>query len=249
MLAAIAGSAGSQVTSRPAFEAASVKPTRNSGYPKPGAPRIQMINGGRFVAETISLPFLIRLAYKVMEVQIVGEPAWAKSARFEIDAKARTNASLAEMRPMIQSLLADRFKLVLHRETREIPVYELVAAKGGLKLSRREGSCVPLDPSETRPRTCGDVGGGKDFLEGFGVSMPAFVEALSDTVDRKVIDKTGYAGTFDFHLTFARDEAASDAAGPSVFTALQEELGLRLKPAKDPVEVLVIDHAERPGEN
>lgn len=247
LLGLIAGFAGAQVTPRPSFAAASVKLTTNPGYPTVGAPRIQTINGGRFIAETISLGFLIRLAYNVMESQIVGEPGWAKSARFEINATAGTDATLAEMRPMIQSLLADRFKLVLHREKKEMPVYELIAAKGGPKLSHKEGSCTPFDPRPPAAllRSCGDIGGGKDFLEGFGVTMSALAESLSDTLDRKVIDKTGSARTFDFHLKFA----GVDTAGPSIFTAIQEQLGLRLQSAKDPVEVLVIDHVERPGEN
>jgi uncharacterized protein (TIGR03435 family) len=133
---------------------------------------------------------------------------------------------------MLQTLLAERFKLAVHRETKMLPVYELVTAKSGSKLRQ----------AETREGSSISSGGGKMTVR--HVSMPGFATALSRHIGRPVFDKTGIDGAFDFTLEYAPDGA--DSAGrPSIFTALQEQLGLRLEAAKGPVEILVIDRANK----
>lgn len=170
---------------------------------------------------------------------------------------------------MMQAILEDRFKLKIHRETREIPVYALTVAKGGLKIQPlKEGDCIVMDYADPKPaplapgqQSCdfsmmgrkGSIRTG-DFR---GMTMATFAQRLG-ILDRPVIDKTGVAGMFNFHVEFAFDDstpgirpAPSDepGGGPSIFTAVQEQLGLKLEPAKGPGEFLVIDSVERPTEN
>lgn len=171
---------------------------------------------------------------------------------------------------MLQSLLADRFNLTLRRETKELPFYELTAARGGLKIeAAKEGSCVTFDPNNPPPRPdpnrpfrplnfCGGVNRSvasaaperRDLIEAAGISMPRLIEMVSDEVGRTIVDKTGFTGTFNLRLEFAPESASgANLSGPSISTALQEQLGLQLKSARGPVEVLVIDHAETPTAN
>jgi uncharacterized protein (TIGR03435 family) len=248
------------------FEVASIKPN-TSGE---GRVMIGVQPGGRFNAENMATRALIRFAYNVKDFQISGGPAWMNSDRYDVTAKGDAAAGFEPMRTMVQSLLADRFKLMLHRETKELPVYDLVAAKGGLKLAApKEGSCTtpdrnnpprPPQPGEPPPRYCGNIRMGRGLVEAYGINMERFLTVLSDTLGRTVIDKTGFTGTFDVHLEFAPDEAvvggppgqpasSADSNAPSIFTALQEQLGLKVDSSKGPVEVLVIDHAEKPSEN
>lgn len=228
--------------------------------------------GGRFGARNAHLQYLIGAAYGVKSFQIVsGGFPWIDTDRYDIDAKAPegTPNGPEPLRPMLQSLLADRFKLAFHRETRELPVYDLVAAKGGLKLAPpKDKICVIPDPKNPRPREqmpfCDNIRMGRGLIEAYGVTMPRLLAALSDVLGRVVIDKTGFKGIFDGRLEFTPDEAiadaivggradqpapAADSATPSIFTALQEQLGLKAEPGKGPVEVFVIDHAERPAAN
>jgi uncharacterized protein (TIGR03435 family) len=165
-------------------------------------------------------------------------PDWLKSddARYDISAKAPAGASSRQMPEMLKALLAERFKVALHRETRTLPIYALVTAKGGPKLHE-----APADGhSSTNSR------GG--HITAQHVSMVDLGDSLSRQLGRAVIDQTGLKGAFDFTLEYAADDA--DTSRPSIFTALQEQLGLRLEATKGPVEVLVIDRAERvPTEN
>jgi uncharacterized protein (TIGR03435 family) len=172
---------------------------------------------------------------------------------------------------MLQALLEDRFKLKIHRETREVPVYAVTIAKGGPKLHAfQEGSCVaqtvPPTPPEPGQRLCGGPKiGGKEttpptaILEYNGVSLDE-LKALDEFLGRPVINRTGIVGLFDLRLEFVIDEstpgvrlsfgrASDDAPGPSIFTAMQDQLGLKLEPTKGPGEFLVIDSVERPSEN
>jgi uncharacterized protein (TIGR03435 family) len=181
--------------------------------------------------------------------------------------------------PMLQALLEDRFKVRVHKAARDVPVYALIVAKNGLKLvPSKEGSCLPIDlnnmerpgPGQTPPRYCGGGstrGNGMAMIaEGYGVTMAELAgRMLTNFVDRPVIDRTGLEGRFDVRLEFTRDlsgpvrlngvetpglpDPAPDTAGPSIFTAVQEQLGLKLTPDKGPVEVLVVDHAEKPSDN
>ena len=190
---------------------------------------------------------------------------------FDVVAKAVGNATYAQMKPMLQSLLADRFKLTLHRETRELQVYELAVTKGGPKIApTKAGSCIALDPGSPPPplgsKICGGIARRFYELTGYAITMPEFLDNLMAIVGRTVIDKTGYKEKFDVDLKFDpcttpgglggasspgpnSGGCADFSAYPSISAGLQEQLGLRLQSAKGPVEVLVIDHAERPTKN
>jgi uncharacterized protein (TIGR03435 family) len=237
---------------------------------------------GRFRVERVPLTLLIEWAYNLKDFQVVGLPSWANSDGYDISAKAEGDATFEQMRPMLQSLLAERFNLTFHRGTKELPVYELRVAKGGLKIAAtKEGGCIVINPdSPPAPRTpdhspellniCGgvrmaffDVSHEQiESIEAFGISMPKFVEMLSSEVGRTTIDKTAFTESFDVHLRFAPDvmsadnpgqaslsDQPADSSAPSIFYALQEQLGLRLQSARGPVEILAIDHVERPSEN
>jgi uncharacterized protein (TIGR03435 family) len=270
------------------FDVAAIKPASSAceaGFCPPTGPpaevelhvlrdRARGSGHGTFHVGNLPLHLLIQLAYNAKDYQIVGEPAWANSERYDVTAKTENNASFEQMRPMLRSLLAERFNLALHRVTKELPVYELTAAKGGLKTE--DASCVNRDPNgppPPRPKPCGGVisrmfPAGRSRLEGFGVPMSKLVEVLADRIGRTVVDKTAFSGTFNFQLDFSPDDAASNpksaptaAAGPerpipgtnvqapTIFAALQEQLGLRLQAGKGQVEVLVIDHVQRPSPN
>ncbi len=200
--------------------------------------------------------------------KIEGGPAWINSERYEINAKAESDASPEMMMgPMMHALLEDRFKLKLHRETREVPVYALTVAKGGPKLKPfREGSCTPSYDNPRvpgQPPVCKARASSKGpnllAIDRQGMTLDEFsglvltASAFGFKFDRPLVNKTGLAGRFDFHLEFAIDDvraaASSDAVGPSIFTAVQQQLGLNLDPVKGPAEFLVIDHVERPSEN
>lgn len=259
---------------RPEFEVASIKPNKSGSRNA----SMMAMPGGRLRADNMPTRALIAMAYDVRDSQISGGPGWINNDPYDVTAKAEGNASMAQMRLMMQSLLADRFKLAVHRETKEQPVYELIAAKGGAKLgSTKEGSCITPSPNnpapaprpgEKPPVMCGMVRMGRGLIDSAGTSMDRVVTVLSQALGRTVVDKTGYTGMVDFHLTFTPDDATpggsgppgmsgqpapnappADQAGPDIFTALQEQMGLKLESAKGPVETLVIDHIERPSEN
>jgi uncharacterized protein (TIGR03435 family) len=208
----------------------------------------------------------------ILLAPIEGGPAWINSDRYSIDAKAEGSATQETMRgPMLRALLEDRFKLKIRRETREVPVYALTVAKNGAKLHpAEEGSCTPFDLTRPAPAPggkpwCKFSGGARKgpnvTLETRGLSLDEFAKALimGNSLDRPVINRTGITGTFDFHLEYALDETsprfrpdsgdAGDPPGPSIFTALQQQLGLKLDPAKGPGEFLVVDRVEKPSEN
>jgi uncharacterized protein (TIGR03435 family) len=218
----------------PAFEVASVKLTKH-GRTADGWSESSIDNPtpGNFVATNASLDECVRWAYSIKEYQIAG-PEWLKSdaASYDIVAKAPLTTPRSEIRRMLQTLLADRFKLALHRETRMLPVYHLAVAKGGSKLGAAGGGA----------RNSTSSSGGT--LEVKGTTMAIFAEALSRETGRPVFDKTGIAGAFDFRLEYAPENSVNSGR-PSLFTVLQEQLGLKLEALKGPVEVLVIDHAER----
>jgi uncharacterized protein (TIGR03435 family) len=234
------------------------------------------------VAEAALLPFIIQQAYGIRRDQVVGGPDWMNTARYDIEAKADGNPGFPQMFLMLQSLLEDRFKLKVHRETRQLPVYELTLARGGSKLQQpRPGGCfalplngppIPPPPGPQSAPPCGRVFlgmfDGKASLEGGNVPLGELARVLSNVLGRSVIDRTGISGTYDIHLPFAPDAAlqglpgvgasggppalpvaADPAAGATIFTAIQEELGLRLESTKGPVTVIVIDHAEKPDPN
>jgi uncharacterized protein (TIGR03435 family) len=215
----------------------------------------------------IPLNVLIQLAYDVKDFQVVGGPSWVKSERYEVDARAEGGATFDQMRLMLQPLLADRFSLALRREIRQLPVYELVPANASLRITpMKEGSCV--GPDQATPFAPLNICGGvrrqiasvaperRDIIEAVGVPMPKLIEFLSEEVSRIVLDKTGFTELFNFRLEFGSTLASGFPApgapvisGLSIFAALEEQLGLRLRPVTGPVEVLVIDRVERPSPN
>lgn len=231
--------------------------------------------GGRLVAGNAPLTMLIQRAYSVQDFQVVGGPSWINTDGYDIQAKPESNTDQKRMWLMLRTLLADRFKLAMHNETRELPVYDLEVVKGGPKLSPPEGGpCSEVltgFPERGQPRPAPPCGPGVIksgtglTMEGISVSMPSLAKILSTLVKREVIDKTGFTGRFALRLEFADDDAliglpnpagpdtpdqaVDPAAKPSIRVALQEQLGLRIHPSKGPVDVLVIDHVERPTAN
>ncbi|HEV2500308.1 MAG TPA: M56 family metallopeptidase [Terriglobia bacterium] len=248
------------------FEVASIRP----GKPGEHNSDISTRRGGRFSTTNTTLKKLIEFAYGITPEQIEGVPAWAKSRTYTIRAvappgapDARGKQGLEWIQGMVQSLLADRFKLRTHRATKQLPVYEIVVAKHGPKLKpMAEQDFVaahrPYAPSNTSISTH------DGNMTALGISLATLADELSRELNRTVIDRTGLTGRYDFTLTWdpaserlaAMDDvsrsgapAAADSSAPSIFTAIQQQLGLKLKPAKGPVEVLVIDHVEPPTPN
>jgi uncharacterized protein (TIGR03435 family) len=233
---------------------------------------------GRLTADA-SLQILMQYAYGVQPFQVVGAPGWMQSERYQIEAKADGSTNRDQMFLMLQSLLENRFQLKTHRETRELSVYALVAARSGLKLPPpREGGCVdsaadaPAEwaggriaaPGEVPPTSarCGSTGlnlgptGAR--MQGGKIAMPELVRRLSLLLDRSVVDKTGFTDLFDLQLDFVPDETTPampapppdlGISGSSIAQALRQQLGLQLESTKGPVEVIVVDRAERPSGN
>ena len=233
------------------FEVASVKPHDRAN------PRAMMVAdaSGRFTAVGIPIVVLIRTTYNLQDDQVVGGPDWLRTARFDITAKAPDGTSPTTMGPMLQALLADRFQLTSHRETRELPVFAAVKARGDGQLGPRlvANGCVwdftkppaPPKPGETR---CGNISESVGRLSLNAMPIPAFLQYLAPKVNRVIVDRTGLTGNFDIELRWAPDDGqAIDPNMPSLFTALQEQLGLKLEATRAPVEVLVVDRLEQPS--
>jgi uncharacterized protein (TIGR03435 family) len=200
--------------------------------------------------------------------RVVGAPDWMMSEKYDIDARIDQADMAAWQKPtaqkemlhaMMQSLLAERCKLTVYREMRDKPVFALVVGKNGSKL-QEAGSLVPAEILAKHPNVKAIPGGGGMFavgargsLELYGASMETLATLLSNTAGRLVVDESGLTGTYDIKLEMLqREPPAADGTqdpGPSIFTMVQEQLGLRLESAKGSVETLVIDHVERPSEN
>lgn len=221
---------------------------------------------GRFTATNLELKNLMEYsAYGIPQRRILGGPKWLDSERFDIEAKMESAAAerlnalsrdqrRAETQAMFQKLLTDRFKLAVHWEMRELPVYALVAAKNG----------PILQESKNAPGEAGTSSGNGQF-SAKGMTLPEIAEALTQELSRElgrvVIDRTGIQGRYDIALKWTpetgtdpgrsgTDSSTSESdAGPSIFTALKEQVGLKLESARGPVKILVIDHAEMPTEN
>jgi uncharacterized protein (TIGR03435 family) len=245
---------------RPVFDAASIRPATppvgpfnprerlacpatGCGGPGTGSPE-------RITFTFTSLKTLIRAAYNVRSSHYIEAPSWMDSATFDVVANVRPGATRDEANLMLQNLLADRFHLKVHRSTRELPIYALVLAKNGPKL---KGSLD--DPDAPKPRGTLSSGGRKKF-EFDRWTMAQFASTLESDVDRPVVDMTGLDGTYDIRLEFASAPPVAFAPGfadphaPELFTALTEQLGLRLEPRRGPVAVLVVESALRqPIEN
>jgi uncharacterized protein (TIGR03435 family) len=236
-----------QQPDRPSFEVASVKLDRSgtSGASFQFAP-----GGQRFAGTNTTLGALILLAYKLTPSRL-SAPMHLPAEYYDVDAKTEKAVSSDQMLLMLQALLADRFKLKLHWETKEMPVYALVLTKGGPKFRETEtgGEGFPQGSRGSR---------GQTILQNAPLSY--FAWSLSLAVDRPVVDRTGLTGRYDFEYSYRREpgglvrnpqehEAAAAPDAPSIFDAIQEQLGLKLEPQKGPVEILVVDHVERPDAN
>ena len=231
-------SASAQDT-RAVFEVASIKPNdSNSGVSNGGR-----LTGQRFTSTNVTIVQLLRTAYGVQEFQIQGGPGWIGLDRYDIIANMPSGSRPDEWPVMLQNLLADRFRLRLHREPRLTDVYALVVARNGFKLTPQDSSrCAPPNGS------CGFNATPTEIVAR-GQSMDQLATRLSRSIGQTVVNKTGVSGIFDFKLEWTQDEqfrAPGASASPAIFTALTEQLGLRLQGDRAPVEVLVIDTVERP---
>jgi uncharacterized protein (TIGR03435 family) len=238
----------------PQFEVASVRLSKN---PEPGGD--VQVTPGRFRGKDLALQWLILVAYRLKSGHLAGDlPDWTISERYDIDAKTSDSSGEDQILLELQALLRDRFQLKEHLETKQEPVYFLTIGKTGIKMP--PGTCVPKKqdlPNECYSSTSEGLVQTMDW-RGVPMSAPAGVAYRSLaghlTVNgRPVIDKTGLAGTFDVHLRWARDpdtpDAPADPGAPSIFDAVQEQLGLKLEPGRGPVEYRVVDHVERPSGN
>ena len=253
----------------PSFDVASIKQNKSGEF----FGRFGYEPGGQLVVVNNAARSLIRSAFGLQNYQILGGPDWMNSDRYDVSARAAGNPSEQQLRLMLRRLLADRFKLVAKLETREIATYALVVARPGQPLGRdlRRAAvdCMPIvaaaekqgvkpdlpQPQGNRP-ACG-TRSTPGVMMGAGVSMADLARNLAGPTDRMVVDRTGLPGAWDFDLKFVLDGPAPNIPGlappptdaPSLFTALQEQLGLKLEPQRAPVEVLVISSLERPTED
>ncbi|HTA46306.1 MAG TPA: TIGR03435 family protein [Bryobacteraceae bacterium] len=212
--------------------------------------------GGRFSATAITVQTLLRAAYRIQNYQLAGAPGWFSTRRYDIVAKAEGNPPPQQQ--FLQALLKNQFKLAVHNETRELPAFALMMAKtdgkAGPQLRESDFDCGsylasahPLpEPDKVSPCS-GRINMGS--LSAKAIPIAQLATSLAAFVGRFVADRTGLTGRFDVALTWTPDEAAADGAGPSIFTAIQEQLGLKLVSEKAPVEVLVVDHVEEPASN
>jgi uncharacterized protein (TIGR03435 family) len=219
-----------------AFDVTSVKPC-SSIY---DAFAYRRLPGGGLYATGVTLKILMVEAYGVKPFQFSGGPHWIDEDCWTIQATVEgVNAqlSIAQQAPMLRALLEERFQLKLRTETKEMPAFALVVAKSGSKLT-------PHDPNSTAMELRA-LPGSWSFKN---VDIASVANRLSRQLGRVVVDRTGLEGKYDLKLEWAREESA-DASRASIFTALQEQLGLKLESSKEPVEVLIVDHVEKPSGN
>jgi uncharacterized protein (TIGR03435 family) len=256
-LLSLAGLRGQGAPARPAFELASIKPDNILQTSFDIVPRR---SGNRITMHNTQLAMVIAYAYRV------ANPSWEVTGSvrlpdgwnfYDIEAVVGGDGSGAvsddELRLMFQTLLSERFKLKVHRETREMTAYELVVAKGGAKLKAADPDGeVTLDgqPIEQGNSFSAYGADGGTHLLGRSASMERLVYALSGRLRAPVVDRTGLTGLFDYNVVFSREDVPSDAGGPpALATALQEEMGLRLEKGRSQVEIIVVDHVEKPSAN
>jgi uncharacterized protein (TIGR03435 family) len=251
----------------PAYDVVSIKPNKSGS----GMVRVSDGNDG-YNATNLNLVEIIQYAYKLnTSEQISGLPGWADSAGWDIQAKIDPDElaalkklpraeSSTQRRVMMQGLLADRFHLVVHHATKDLPMYALVPAKNGSKLEEADPNNTYSNGIKGPDGTAhpGMMMTGNGELKAQAVPISTLAMMLSKEVHRQVVDKSGLTGKYDITLRWTPDEMANDAAAsgapvgesaPSLFTALQEQLGLRLDSVKGPVDTIVVDHLEQPTEN
>lgn len=244
----------------PSFDAVSVKVNRSGE-------RNGRFTGnvGGITVTNNTLTDIVRNVWNVNRLQIVGGPSWINDDRFDIVAKPPANSTREEITAMLKTMLAERFNLVVHMEMRPMPVYALVLARPDGKLGPTIrpslAKCEPVlpGPGVTRPPppppldgvtlpACG-TNTGPGILRAAGIELSAFTRNMAGGAGRLIIDKTGLTGTFDMVLKFNPDPNDTTSDQPSLFTAMQEQLGLKLDAQTAPAEVLVIDRVEKPTEN
>jgi uncharacterized protein (TIGR03435 family) len=225
-----------QSAAPPAFEVAAIKPsTATDNHSSSHS------NNGRITMENLSIKQIILNAYGIQNHQYSG-PAWLENERYNIDAKADTKVEYKELMTMLQTLLADRFKLKVHHESKSVSGYALVVARGGLKVKPVEGEGSSMNTNNTK-------------LTATHVDPQRMARYVSGLLGQPVVDETGVKDSFSFVLEYAdprpgREERSETGATlPTIFTALNETLGLKLEPRKVPIDVVIVDHAERPTEN
>jgi bla regulator protein blaR1 len=217
--------------------------------------------GGRFNAANVTVKELIIFAYNLKDQQLSGGPGWTASETFDVVGKPESSANPDQIRQMMQALLADRFKLTMRRESKELSVYNLVTAKNGPKLPESKAEAAP---GPGGPRRMVRMGRGQ--LDGQQMSMATLADVLSKMAGRTVIDKTGLTANYDVKLEWTPDAGepmmhamppegagppppVADGSGISLFTAIQEQLGLKLEAQKGMVDVFAIERVEKPSEN
>jgi bla regulator protein blaR1 len=234
------------------FDVASVKPSNPNSA---DGTVVSVTPGGKLHVVNATLKDLIETAYDVRGFQIEGGPKWTDATKFDVEAISGSLPQSAAVPPggwtmvrfEVQSLLKDRFQLQLHRETRTAPIYSLVIAKGGIKSSLLSSTQSPQK----------GITAGRGTMLGEAASMTQLAYKLSRLLERKVMDNTGLEGNYDFKLEWTPDlgpsapngQTVDISVGPSIFSALQQQLGLRLEATKGPEDILVIDHADKPSEN
>jgi uncharacterized protein (TIGR03435 family) len=218
-------------------------------------------HGPTFNITGVALKNLIEIAYGVDSFQVAGGPATLMAQRFDVRAKSDDSAGAqlagltrcqvsAAKQQMLQTVLADRFKLTVHRGTKEVTAYNLVVAKSGAKLTASPP--LPAEPEPEHPRGArsegrGDHHGTRQIYHDF--PMQQLASTLTAELNLPVADKTGLSGVYDFTLQWSSDDTSREDPYPSLFTAIQEQLGLKLEPTKAPIDVIVIEHIEPPSEN
>jgi len=209
---------------------------------------------GRFARAAATLRQLVQYAYDVQPSQVTGGPAWVSTSRFQIDARTERMATPAQMRAMVRQMLAERFALKVHIDVRERPIYRMMVARPDGKLGPAIYHIDDTECGGSNPQPC-DLAAWSGGLMSSGMGLEQLAVTLfnrsqSTGIDRPVIDQTGLAGMFGFTLMFSGFNTEPHLSNdPSIFTALQEQLGLKLEPARGQVELLVIDSVEQPTPN
>jgi len=228
----------------PDWEVATVKPS------DPNDPNGQYIRlrGRHVMLLDHTVEDILLIGYGVQKSQLVGEPDWVKTEKWDVDGvpDVEGEPSMRQLREMMQKILKERFGMELHREQREMPVFALAVAKGGPKMT----------PNTSDPNGWVDqqnsAANGRDVENLKNASMPDLAEILQFRTSRPVVDQTGLKGRYDFRLQWTTDESKAPTDGsapPGLFTAIQEQIGLKLEPVKAQADVLVVDHVERPSAN
>ena len=224
-------------TTTPKFDVASIKPSQ------PGRPYdvIEILKGGTFRGTHVTAHTMIRFAYDVFSYQINAGPGWLESDTYDVMAKPDGDVNREQVKLMVRALLADRFKLAFHRDPKEVTGYEIVVAKKGPKLHAADPDSRARKEIGRRP---------KSYVDGKNINLDSLATSLAVLLGCPVADKTALDGKFDFRLEWTPDGApVTDEPGASIFTAMEDQLGLKLEARKVTVEALEIDHIEKPSGN